>query len=204
MVPDHRFVFSDAPVHHWKSFLNRTPIIRFSAKYQCFQVVILDKLRRVHLRYFVVQDPPLSMSFVHRWPYLLTEIFAQQRHASSLRFLAFLFSKSASQSPKPRRSVFRFGSVCIRNACCLYDCQIAAALPFFSPLVQRLRTCRRTQLLPLLHSAGRYWKSGCFKPTCVEITTETGRTLLIFILEYRSQGEYMEDIRHPGDISGRA
>ena len=77
-------------------------------------------------------------------------------------------------------------------------------LCLFSPLVQRLRTCRRTQLLPLLHSTGRYWKSGCFKPTCVEITTETGRTLLIFILEYRSQGEYMEDIRHPGDISGRA
>lgn len=78
-------------------------------------------------------------------------------------------------------------------------------LCLFSPLVQRLRTCRRTQLLPLLHSAGRYWKSGCFKPTSVEVITETGRTLLIFILEYRSQGEYrkISDIRHPGDATGR-
>ena len=85
-----------------------------------------------------------------------------------------------SQSPKPVEE-------CLAIWKCLVSETLAASMivrssrsssALFFPLVQRLRTFRRIQLLPLLHSTGR--KSGCFKLTSVEVTTKTGRMLLIF------------------------
>ncbi len=93
-----------------------------------------------------------------------------------------------SQSPKPVEE-------CLAIWKCLVSETLAASMivrssrsssALFFPLVQRLRTFRRIQLLPLLHSTGR--KSGCFKLTSVEVTTKTGRMLLIFNFS-SSQGE---------------
>ena len=101
-----------------------------------------------------------------------------------------------SQSPKPVEE-------CLAIWKCLVSETLAASMivrssrsssALFFPLVQRLRTCRRIQLLLLLHSTGR--KSGCFKLTSVEVTTKPGRKSPLIFNFSSSQGEFPIDIGH--------